>query len=70
MTRIEYDLLREQEPQLRLPPWQWWQEHWDAYAVDPRDRLKAVSREEMIAGRTAAILGCELGLTYDIKHSE
>jgi hypothetical protein len=49
MTRIEYDLLRAEMPELRLPHFS----HLKEYVVD---MLGEISRERLIAGRALVIL--------------
>lgn len=57
MTRIEYDLLREQEPQLMLP-------HWYRLRLEWRARAMQLDRESLISGRMAKLLAEESPLHY------
>lgn len=55
MTRIEYDLLRKERSDLRLPLWV----EIDGWQPTLIARLKTYSREEVIALRTARLLSRE-----------
>jgi hypothetical protein len=55
MSRIEYDLLREDREDLHLPPWIQL-ETWDPTIIE---RLENYSREQLIALRTAKLLSRE-----------
>lgn len=57
MTRIEYDLLREQEPHLRFP-------RWEMLADWPKTKakLEQMTREEVLGLRPAKII--EKGFEY------
>lgn len=50
MTRLEYDLLRDQEPQLRLPRWEFLQHQFQSLVGN-------LKRDELVARRTAVLLG-------------
>lgn len=52
MTRLEYELLREAQPHLRLPKFR------DLTVTDIQ-RLENHTRESLIGARTAIILGRE-----------
>lgn len=52
MTRLEYELIREQHPELNLPTYM----SLDSYCLSLLDRL---SRDRLIARRTAVILSRE-----------
>jgi len=49
MTRIEYDLLRAQEPRLRLPDF-------GMLLPDSVERVHQYSREKLIGARAATLL--------------
>lgn len=50
MTRIEYELLRDEHPELRLP---WWHQ----LREEHKDRVKELSKDRLIASRTGVLLG-------------
>ncbi len=59
MTRFEYELLREQEPQLHLPSWIWLDTHKRLLGRDMIERIEELDREALIASRTAVLLSSE-----------
>lgn len=58
MTRLEYDLIRDQEPQLRLP-------HWDCLLTSWKDTVFSYNQQQLFAGRTAFLLRSEIPLLAD-----
>lgn len=52
MTRIEYDLIRDQEPQLWLP-------HFHLLSANWQEKALSMTREQLIAGRAAKLLASE-----------
>lgn len=54
MTRIEYDLIRHQRPELGLRPWLILPLHWQRYALK-------LTPEQLIARRTGVLLAREYG---------
>lgn len=66
MTRLEYDLLREDRPDLRLPSW-------EDLPVESRARTECFTRKRLIACRSAVILGAdfidERGFSHTVGHA-
>lgn len=62
MTRLEYDLIRDQEPQLRLP-------HWDSLRPCWKEIVLPYNRQQLIAGRTAFLLRSEIPKLADFPLS-
>lgn len=60
MTRLEYELLREEEPQLHLPSWIWLATHKRLLGRDMIERIEKLDRESLIASRTAVLLSSEI----------
>ncbi len=63
MTRLEYELLREQEPQLHLPSWNMlitfpWENSGKRFS-SMVDRIHSLDRDTLIASRTAVLLAAE-----------
>ena len=52
MTRLDYELLASELPELALP-------EWDLLREDSQKLVHRYTREELIAGRAAKILGCD-----------
>jgi len=60
MTRVEYDLLRKEEPHLRLPA------YWNLRDQE-RDRLHQLTREELIVSRTYILLARDIGVVDALR---
>lgn len=58
MTRIEYELLREDRPELQLVNWYAMPSYWQDY-------VRTLDREQLIARRTGVLLGREYGYYRD-----
>lgn len=64
MSRVEYDLVVAERPELKLLNWNQLPVYW-------KNHIQGISREELIASRTGRLLARDVGVfdDYSMHHS-